>query len=179
MLYIGVHKGTPDDGYICSSKYMMAEYKKRPADFSRTIIEIGEHEHCQKTETNLLKEVSAKENPNYYNKHIPGESFYTHGPRSQETKDKISKKAMGNKRSLGKKMSEEGKQKLRLLNLGKKHSSETKEKMKLVKLGKIQLPETKEKIRLAQLGNSNALGWKQSEEHKIKKWVNRRKICQP
>lgn len=103
MLYIGVHKGTPDDGYICSSKYMMAEYKKRPADFSRTIIEIGEHEHCQKTETNLLKEVSAKENPNYYNKHIPGESFYTHGPRSQETKDKISKKAMGNKRSLGKK----------------------------------------------------------------------------
>lgn len=27
MRYIGVHKGSQDDGYICSSKLMLQEYK--------------------------------------------------------------------------------------------------------------------------------------------------------
>jgi hypothetical protein len=27
-LYVGVHKGNVDDGYICSSKIMLKEYKK-------------------------------------------------------------------------------------------------------------------------------------------------------
>ena len=30
ILYVGSHKGTEDDGYVCSSKYMMKEYKSRP-----------------------------------------------------------------------------------------------------------------------------------------------------
>lgn len=28
-IYVGVHKGDSNDGYVCSSKYMKAEYKKR------------------------------------------------------------------------------------------------------------------------------------------------------
>jgi len=31
--YIGCHWGTEDDGYICSSRWMRATYKRRPEDF--------------------------------------------------------------------------------------------------------------------------------------------------
>ena len=41
MFYVGAHKGHPDDGYVCSSKYMLEEYKERPEDFSREILLIG------------------------------------------------------------------------------------------------------------------------------------------
>lgn len=37
-LYIGSQKGSTDDGYICSSKYMLKEFYERPDDFSRQII---------------------------------------------------------------------------------------------------------------------------------------------
>lgn len=40
-LYVGVHKGTLDDGYICSSKHMLKEYTQRPETFSRQIIAHG------------------------------------------------------------------------------------------------------------------------------------------
>ena len=36
--YIGSHWGTEDDGYICSSSWMMQAYKLRPDDFKRRIL---------------------------------------------------------------------------------------------------------------------------------------------
>lgn len=36
--YIGCHWGTENDGYICSSQWMLAAYKKRPQDFKRRIL---------------------------------------------------------------------------------------------------------------------------------------------
>jgi hypothetical protein len=36
--YIGSHIGNPDDGYICSSKWMNNAYKIRPSDFKRRIL---------------------------------------------------------------------------------------------------------------------------------------------
>jgi len=36
--YIGCHWGNVDDGYICSSSWMMKAYKKRPQDFKRKIL---------------------------------------------------------------------------------------------------------------------------------------------
>jgi hypothetical protein len=36
--YIGSHWGPEDDGYICSSTWMIQAYKKRPKDFKRRII---------------------------------------------------------------------------------------------------------------------------------------------
>lgn len=38
--YIGSHWGYPDDGYICSSRWMRKAYKRRPNDFKRRIISI-------------------------------------------------------------------------------------------------------------------------------------------
>jgi hypothetical protein len=36
--YIGCHWGTEDDGYVCSSAWMMQAYKLRPQDFKRRIL---------------------------------------------------------------------------------------------------------------------------------------------
>jgi hypothetical protein len=36
--YIGSHWGLENDGYICSSNWMLKSYKKRPEDFKRRII---------------------------------------------------------------------------------------------------------------------------------------------
>lgn len=37
--YIGAHWGTEDDGYICSSKWMLKAYKIRSQDFKRRILQ--------------------------------------------------------------------------------------------------------------------------------------------
>jgi hypothetical protein len=31
-LYVGSHKGSPDDGYVCSGKYMLEESKKKMSE---------------------------------------------------------------------------------------------------------------------------------------------------
>ena len=36
--YVGCHWGYPNDGYICSSRWMRKSYKRRPEDFKRRII---------------------------------------------------------------------------------------------------------------------------------------------
>jgi hypothetical protein len=36
--YIGSHWGTEDDGYICSSDWMLNSKKRRPEDFKRRVI---------------------------------------------------------------------------------------------------------------------------------------------
>lgn len=100
MFYIGVHKGTEDDGYICSSKYMMAEYKTRPHSFTRDIVETGDYEEMRKLEIKVLKEVDARHNPQYYNRsngtHHLG---YQKGKRTPESIEKGRVKLLGHKKS--------------------------------------------------------------------------------
>ena len=38
MFYIGKHLGSINDGYICSSKMMLRDYKKNPDHFKRRIL---------------------------------------------------------------------------------------------------------------------------------------------
>lgn len=38
--YIGSHKGSFEDGYICSSSWMKRAYKRRPYDFKRKILKV-------------------------------------------------------------------------------------------------------------------------------------------
>lgn len=114
-LYIGSHKGTIDDGYICSSKYMMEEYKKRPEDFTRQIIQTFDtYGEAKKYEIEMLTEVNAADNEQYYNKSNGSSEFF-------RSKDSIS---LEHKRKIsfsqkGKKKSEEHKEKIRLSNIGK------------------------------------------------------------
>jgi len=97
MLYVGVHKGSPDDSYVCSSKKMNEEYAKRPSDFSRQIIAEGIYEDMRKLETKILDSVNAKEDSKFYNLHNGNGNFYLKF-HTDEAKKKISKGNKNNKR---------------------------------------------------------------------------------
>jgi len=66
-LYIGYHRGSPDDGYVCSSEHMLPEYKQRPDDFSRQIVASGSVEDMIEFERKLLKAERVATNEHYYN----------------------------------------------------------------------------------------------------------------
>lgn len=101
-LYIGAHKGHSDDGYICSSKIMMAEYKLRPQDFRRTIVAEGKFNDIRKLETSILRSLDAANDPMFYNRHNGGDKLFNKAgylseagrekmrtPKSKETIEKM------------------------------------------------------------------------------------------
>lgn len=89
MLYVGVHKGCQNDGYISSSKVFNEQYEKRKPDFTRQIISTGLFKDMIKLESNILKSVNAAKSPEFYNKSNSDGSFYCSG-HSTMTKNKMS-----------------------------------------------------------------------------------------
>jgi hypothetical protein len=67
MKYIGKHKGTLDDGYVCSNTLMLEAYEERPQDFSRTILAWGTDQEISELETILLLSLKAARGSMYYN----------------------------------------------------------------------------------------------------------------
>lgn len=108
--YIGVHKGAPSDGYICSSKKMLEQYSARPGDFERELILVGTVDEMISAESKMLTSVDAAKNPLYYNMHNGDGKFYNKG-HGEETrrKLKISRNKRTDKPRLGKPLSEQGK----------------------------------------------------------------------
>jgi hypothetical protein len=92
--YIGVHKGTPDDGYICSSKTMLEDYKKNPSIFTRQVIAHGTFEDMYVLETKMLHEIDAAKNPQYYNQSNNNGKFYM-SRMPESGKEKLRQKAIG------------------------------------------------------------------------------------
>lgn len=90
MLYVGVHKGSPDDGYICSSKYMLNEYHERSNDFKREILAFGTYKELLKFESTILKSANAARDSMFYNRHN-GDGRPHIEKHSEETKKKLSK----------------------------------------------------------------------------------------
>jgi len=160
-IYIGSHKGTPDDGYICSSKWMMEEYNKRPEDFSRKIIAEGDEADIRRLEARILQSANAAYDEGYYNKHM-NDGFYFSGWKAENiteshrknmsiaaskrirTKDHIEKLHNGRKNS---KNSPEHNAAILKYNTGRKMSDEAKQKMSLAKKGRKLSEEHKEKLR--------------------------------
>lgn len=68
MLYVGIHKGSHDDGYVCSSKTMLEEYRQRPQDFTREILANGTYAEMCKFETAILKSAKVSTNEAFYNR---------------------------------------------------------------------------------------------------------------
>jgi hypothetical protein len=75
-LYVGFHKGTPDDGYICSSKHMKKEYKERPMDFTRQILATGDYDICRNFENAVIRAMFTQNIP-CYNLNVNGAILYT------------------------------------------------------------------------------------------------------
>ena len=65
--YIGKHKGTINDGYVCSSETLIAEYNECPSRFIRTILAYGTDEEMHELETQLILTLRATKSHLYYN----------------------------------------------------------------------------------------------------------------
>lgn len=143
MLYVGVHKGFTEDGYVCSSKWMLEEYHKRPLDFSRQIIAEGDYEDMRALEMSILKSIDSKRDPKMYNMHNGSGNFYLKS-HTEESKRKISLANVGRSREDLSKRNMQG------------HSKETRKKIsanhadvsgiKNPMFGKSHAADTKDKI---------------------------------
>lgn len=89
-LYVGSHKGSIDDGYVCSSKPMKQEYRIRPQDFSRQIIAEGAFQDIRLLEEKILKSANVMFNQYFYNMHNGNGNFYLK-QHTNETKEKLKK----------------------------------------------------------------------------------------
>jgi hypothetical protein len=161
-LYVGVHKGSQEDGYICSSKIVKEEYKKRPKDFSRQIIAHGVYKEMVRLESSILESADAAHDEMYYNQHNVDMKRYNKGHdektrqkiretnlktwQSQELRDSIGRSKIGNKYFCGKTHTEESKHKISQASIGKKMSKDAREKMSTSHQGKSLDEEHKKKI---------------------------------
>lgn len=125
-LYVGLHKGTPDDGYVCSSKHMLREYKQRMQDFTREIMTVNTYDICRKFEAACIRAM-LQQNVPCYNLNVSGAIVFT-----PEIRQKISQTHKG------KTISEDQKAAIREWNATKRRatSEATKEKIRQAKLDK-------------------------------------------
>lgn len=101
MFYVGSHKGEDDDSYICSSKHMLKEYRKRPQDFKRRIIERCSNDKLLEREQCWLNLIKVKELYYYECKYYNVKRFAAGGNTLEHHPDreKIIKARYGNKHS--------------------------------------------------------------------------------
>ena len=73
-VYIGYHKGNPDDDYISSSsnKEFWNDYWNKKSMFTKEILDQGTKQQMIELEHKLLKDNNAKDNDQFYNKHNGG-----------------------------------------------------------------------------------------------------------
>ena len=181
-LYVGFHKGSVDDGYVCSSKHMMAEYELRPYDFSRQIVATGTYDDCREFEIALIKAMFSGKVP-CYNLNAGGAVLHTdeirkkiskthkgkiiseahkeairkwnaevRQPATEETRRKIAESKLGKKRAP---FSDEWKANMAASQIGKKRPEGFGAKISAIQLGKKRKPhteETKERLRQTSTG---------------------------
>ena len=175
-VYCGSHKGSDDDGYICSSKYMLKEYKQRPQDFTRQIIAKGIWKDCialeKKINEQLIKDVKTTYNKQAFPAIVNEVHPMTGKKFSDEHKRKLRIAKLGKKQLKPRKpiteetrkklseshkgliQSEETRAKNSVSNKGKVISEKQRLKISLTHKGKIVSKETKEKLRISHLGKT-------------------------
>lgn len=126
-LYVGSHKGEPTDGYVCSSKPMLEEFKIRPHDFTRQVVATGSVDDIRVLEQKILLSLDAAKNESFYNLTNGNKSFFANSTTALKTAK--TRKLKGEWCSL------ETRNKIREANSGKKHLAETKYKMSVKKRG--------------------------------------------
>jgi hypothetical protein len=93
-VYVGVHLGTPDDGYVCSSKTMLKEYSDRPHDFTREVLFEGDYAICAGFEKALISGLFKQNKDTFYNRSNGKKILFDAAIRK-----KMSEKATGRKMS--------------------------------------------------------------------------------
>ena len=190
-LYVGSHKGSTDDGYVCSSKYMMEEYRKRPEDFTRQIVAEGRLDDIRKLESSILKSVKARLDEQFYNKH-DNDGLYFDGWKKGEFSDEHRKNM-----SIAASKRKRTKEHLENLHAGRrnsKNSNEHNEAIRKAIIGRSMSQESIDKAKETRKRNNNTAaissnagkasqkkrkesGYYQSEEYKLicaRGWQTRR-----
>lgn len=117
MWYVGSRTAKnchPDDGYICSSKYVKPLVETAPDDWKREVLLIAPPLYVREIEAKYLLSLNARDDTLSFNRHNGDMKFHTVGRKlSEEHKRKISPK--------GRVHSEQVKAKLRAKKLGDKN----------------------------------------------------------
>ena len=95
-VYVGIHLGSPDDGYICSSKTMLSEYKARPLDFTREILFSGPYDMCATFEKAIINGLFKQDKSTFYNRSNGKKILF-----DDEIRKKMSVKSKGRKMPFG------------------------------------------------------------------------------
>lgn len=91
--YIGYHKGTPNDGYICSSKIVKPLIKANPTEWSRKILKTGTQQEMLEHEVFLLKLFDAKKDPMSFNQ-TNGSKEFVNKPKKIKPPETYSPKVL-------------------------------------------------------------------------------------
>lgn len=151
MFYIGFHKGSPDDGYICSSRKVKPMILANPVDWKREIVAFGSKEEMYELETTILRTFDLARDRRCFNKHNNERRFFHCQPHSEETKAKLSLAQKGKKRGP---MSDEARAKMSASSKGKPKSEQHRMSMSLSRKGKKkEKPRSKEHAE--KLSNAN------------------------
>ena len=120
--YIGYHKGSQTDGYICSSKSdrFWREFNNPEFQWERNILFEGTQEDCVKEELRILESLDLESDLVYNNNKGGGIVF------SKEVRDKMSDAKLGKPRPP---IAEETRKKMSDAKLGKTYSAESRKKM--------------------------------------------------
>jgi len=167
--YIGYHKGSVDDGYICSSRSEVFWKDWEECQWSRQIIAKGTVEECVNFEKLLLHSVDIYSDE-WYNNNRSGSIVYT-----EEVRRKMSESCKGRKISeehkkkisaanKGRKWTDEQRQRMSDAMKGREYKDEWKKKLSASLTGKPLSEEHKKKLALAKLGNTNKKGKKVSDD---------------
>ena len=166
-VYVGMHKGSVDDGYVCSSKHMMPEYKTRPNDFTRQIVGTGTLNDCRALEIALLKKI-VLDKETCYNK-VAGKFIVM----SDDARERHRQAMIGKKQSpehIAKRVASHSGDKNHMY--GKSHTEESKAKIAAAKTGKVGprvgmavSEETRKKISEKLTGR---VGWKHTDQSKAR-----------
>ena len=98
-LYIGSHKGTPNDGYLGGGVLFRRAYAKRPKSFSREIIYTGVH--YREYEQIILNYEDAANNKMFYNLVNSAWGGSEKGvPKKASTRLKMSEASKGKRKSI-------------------------------------------------------------------------------
>lgn len=201
--YIGCHWGTENDGYICSSSWMLKAYKRRPYDFKRKILKIvhSNKKEMLEEEYKWLSKIKKEElGKKYYNLH---NHHFGHWSTNENSKLLISEKISKHHKetpnwgqwSKGKCLSEKTKKKIsiatskamklyyksnqRTEETRKKISDNNKRLQKEKKIGMHGKKHTKETLELMKINNAmnkeeNRLKVKKSKQNI--KWLKKDNI---
>jgi hypothetical protein len=192
--YIGSHWGAENDGYICSSHWMLRAYSRRPQDFKRRIIKRNIQTKIEvfSIEQYFLSMIKKEEiKTRYYNLNTTNAKNHWFGneERTKTVSEKISIALTGRKQSKetkqkrstslqGHSVSEHTRQRASETHKNKILSEETLEKLKPTQFKKGQIAHNKgkeadeeTKLRLKQMNENNIWITNGTESKKIKTYV--------